>query len=104
MLMVATTIAPSGLNGLGLFADQDIPDGAVVWQFTPGVDVILTDDQIRILVEPARHSVLHYAYRTISSGEYVLCSDDARFWNHSNNANTAYRDLSFAGGGITRKL
>ena len=98
MLMVATRIAPSGVHGLGLFADEDIPAGAVIWRFTPGVDVILTELQVLALSEPARQSVLHYAYQTLTRGEYVLCSDDARFWNHSDNANTSYTDLTSRGG------
>jgi hypothetical protein len=34
MLLVKTTIAPSPIHGIGLFADQFIPQGTRIWEFT----------------------------------------------------------------------
>ena len=39
------------------------------------------------LPEPAREQFLKYAYLNPKTNKYILCFDDARFFNHSDNAN-----------------
>jgi SET domain-containing protein len=89
MLMVKTRLGPSTIAGIGLFADQDIPKGAVTWRFTPGYDRLLTQIEIDNLPEPARSNILDHAYADATSGLFVLCADNARFMNHANEPNTA---------------
>jgi hypothetical protein len=40
MLLVRTTLRPSGVHGLGLFADEFIPKGFVIWRFDGHVDSV----------------------------------------------------------------
>ena len=40
------------------------------------------------LPEVAKSWVLHYGYYDEDEDEYVICVDDARFFNHSENPNT----------------
>ena len=47
MLYVKTKIRLSKVHGIGLFADENIPKGTVIWRFTPGFDLKFTDDQIK---------------------------------------------------------
>jgi hypothetical protein len=89
MLMVKTRLGPSEIAGIGLFADQDIPEGTVTWKFFAGYDLLLTGDEIGRLPEPARTSLLDHSYRDPASGLYVLCIDNARFMNHAAAPNTA---------------
>ncbi len=42
-----------------------------------------------ILPEPARSYFLKYAYQNKDTLRYVLCADDARFFNHADTPNTA---------------
>lgn len=102
MLCVKTKIAPSKIQGIGLFADQFIPRGTVVWKFMPGFDLLMTKAEIDKLSGPARDQFYNYAYLDKKHGKYLLCSDDARFFNHSNrpncderkdDINTAVRDI-----------
>ncbi|OGC52058.1 hypothetical protein A2982_02455 [candidate division WWE3 bacterium RIFCSPLOWO2_01_FULL_39_13] len=88
MLLVKTKIGPSKINGIGLFADQFIPKETPVWKFMPGFDLVISKDQIQNLSEPARKQFLKYAYFNPETSKYILCFDDARFSNHSNNPNT----------------
>lgn len=37
------------------------------------------------LSESARAQFLNYSYKNPKTGKYVLCADDARFFNHSEN-------------------
>lgn len=87
MLLVRTTLKVSPLHGIGLFAVEFIPRGTQVWKHNPLIDLKLTPDQLEGLSPPAREQIAAYSYRQRSSGLYVLCGDDARFFNHSTHAN-----------------
>lgn len=83
MLLVKTRLAASGIHGIGLFAAEFIGEGTVVWQSHAGVDIRMTEEQISGLPVPCREQIQKYSYREKHTGLYVLCGDDARFFNHS---------------------
>ncbi len=86
MLLVKTKIGPSEINGTGLFADQFIPKGTLVWKFQYP-DLKIDKSELPKLSEPAREQFLKYAYLNPKTDRYVLCFDDSRFFNHSDNPN-----------------
>jgi len=88
MLLVKTRIAPSAIHGIGLFADEFIPKGTTIWEFTAGFDVYVPSDDIRPLPAAAQAALLKYCHRDDASGHYVLCADDARFFNHADEPNS----------------
>ncbi len=88
MLVVRTFLAPSDIEGLGLFAGQYIPKGTIVWKFVPAVDALFDDSEIENLPAVTQDICRRYAYLDSANKKYVLCGDDARFENHSENANT----------------
>ena len=83
MLLVKTKLAASDIHGIGLFAAEFIREGTVVWESHPAVDIRLTAEQISALPGPCREQIRKYSYREKQTGLYVLCGDDARFFNHS---------------------
>lgn len=83
MLLVRTTIGPSSIEGIGVFAAERIRKGVPVWSFTKGFDQEIPGTAIRALVSPMKETVLKYAYRVPGTDTYVLPADDARFMNHS---------------------
>lgn len=88
MLFVKTKIGLSKINGIGLFADQFIPRGTLIWKFANGFDLRIDMSNLQdIESEPAREQFLKYAYLNSRTLKYVLCFDDARFFNHSENPN-----------------
>lgn len=87
MMLVKAKTGPSDIHGIGLFAKESISKGTKVWEFTPGFDLVLTKDEVARLSEAAREQFLNYAYTSKESGNYILCSDDARFFNHESNSN-----------------
>lgn len=89
MLAVKTILAPSAIEGLGLFAGQHIPKGTIVWRFVPRVDALLDEAEIGKLPEVTQDICRRYAYYDQTNNKYVLCGDDARFENHSEDPNTA---------------
>jgi SET domain-containing protein len=89
MLMVNASKGPSKIHGHGLIAREFIPDGTVVWRLVPGFDLVIGEEQFSTLSAAAQEQVLFYAYWDERRRSYVLSSDDDRFTNHSEVANTA---------------
>ena len=87
MILIKSKTGPSKIHGVGLFAEEFIPKGKKVWEYTPWFDFALTQKQVDELSEAARIQFLNYAYKSKETGKYVLCSDDARFFNHHDAAN-----------------
>ncbi len=85
MLQVKTYLAPSKINGLGLHATEDIPKGTIIWTLS-GSDTILNQNQVDCLFKIEKAFIDKYAYKHNSL--YYLCTDDARFMNHSSTPNT----------------
>ena len=99
MLLVKTYLAESGIHGIGLFAAQRIPKGTVVWRLEPALDLELTEAQIEALAPAAREQIEKYIYLDHELRKLVLCGDDARFFNHSEEPNC--HDFPDADGGTT---
>lgn len=87
MLLVKTHIAISPIHNFGLFADESISAGTEVWRFTPGYDLELSIEEIETHREYLRKFFDHYGYLDFNLNRYILCFDNARFINHSNDPN-----------------
>ena len=86
MLTVKTSVRKSDIQGNGLFADEDIKEGSVIWTFVPGFDVVLTQAQVDAFPPQAQEYVERYGYR--EEGRIILTMDNDRFTNHSPTPNT----------------
>ncbi len=93
MLLVKTKIGPSKIHDIGLFADQFIKKGASIWQFTPGLDLKLSEKKLMGVPKLAQEYILHYCYHSVVDNTYILPFDNARFFNHSKNPNTTSIDI-----------
>ena len=87
MLLVRTYLDRSALHGLGVFAAGLISARTVVWRFTPGFDLDLDPALIEAQPPHFRERLLHYGYIDPRLERYILCCDDARFLNHSDDPN-----------------
>ena len=85
MLLVKTKTAPSPIHGTGLFADEFISKGRVIWRFSKPIDEAYTEEEVQKLPEPKRSEILglHFTYKSKETGRYILPGDDGRFINHS---------------------
>lgn len=89
MLLVKARVGISAIHGLGLFAHEFIPAGTVIWKYTPGFDVEISESAMESLSLSAKEQVLHYACYEQAQAKFVLSSDDDRFSNHSDAPNTS---------------
>src|ERR1700744_3557046 len=81
MLLVKTFVAPSPIDGLGLFAAEPISAGTGWWRFDGAVDRVFEPMEFDDLCDLAKAHVLRSGF--VQDGKYYLCGDDARFVNHS---------------------
>lgn len=87
MLLVKTTTGTSATHGIGLFADQDIAKGDFVWAFGyPDVRIAKTD--VDAMPKVNSDFIWHHCYINPNNPDrLVLCSDNARFLNFTDDAN-----------------
>ena len=83
VLLVKTTIGPSPIHGIGIFADELIHKGTRIWEYRDGIDSRFNEEFLRSLPDVAQRQLLNYSYKNVRTGLYTLCGDDARFFNHS---------------------
>lgn len=88
MMLVKTRLQVSPVHGLGLFADEDIEEGTVLWVYHEGFDRMVDLAALDTLPEPAKAQLLHYGYVSMRTGQLVLCMDDGRYFNHADDPNT----------------
>lgn len=91
MLIVKTYLSPSNTHGMGVFADEDIKKGSVVWEFTNYVDKLLSEEEFEALPEKPKEFITEYGWidKDFSRG-MIICADNARFINHADFPNTHY--------------
>jgi SET domain-containing protein len=83
MFLVKTRLGLSSIQGIGVFADEFIPKGTVVWEFHEGVDRTIDQDTLSELPEPARRDAERLSWPDPELGVRVLCSGHGPFINHS---------------------
>lgn len=97
MICIKTVVKPSNISGLGLFADEDIPKGSIIWRFNPIIDKIIPHTDLENLNVNCINQIKKYAYIDVHHFGLVLCGDDARFLNHSTepNCNDSMDNITF---------
>jgi len=94
-MLVDTYVAPSEIEGLGLFAAQDVPEGTRIWRLDPGFDLVLTDERLAEMAEWQHNYFKRYCFKW--NGLFYFCIDNARYMNHSENYNVFdYPDGTYA--------
>jgi SET domain-containing protein len=89
MLIVKTKIKASQLHGIGLFADEFIPKGTLIFKesiFTKK----FTEQEYEELPQLQQDFIKHYGY--FLDGIWKLSIDNDRFMNHSYTPNTGEPD------------
>jgi hypothetical protein len=99
MLLVETTVRPSKIHGLGCFTNEFIPKGKRVWVFDRRIDPIIYKAHLSRLPKAMQTFLDEKGFAATRRWRQciVLCGDDSRYMNHSDDPNTvkniACRDI-----------
>jgi SET domain-containing protein len=83
MLRIATHIGESEIDGIGLFTDEFLKRGRVIWEFDVGLDLSIEESFLNRLPDHVQKFIRHHAYKILGTRTYVLCGDNARYFNHN---------------------
>lgn len=86
MMRVRASLKYSAIHGIGLFAEEDIPAGTVVWDFDPKFDLAYDRSDLDAFPDFVRAEVLKFSFWDDRLQKFVLCADNARFFNHTDEA------------------
>lgn len=93
MMLISTYVAPSRIEGVGVFAAEDIPAGALIWELAPGLDRLIRKDELAGLPEPLQQFAERYGYPYPHDPDVLIVElDNGRFMNHSTRPNTRFDD------------
>src|SRR3989339_898865 len=92
MILVKTNLGVSKIEGIGLFANEDIKKGTIVIKNNDnfGIAKYFEEQWKQMEKELSKESfrqIKKYAYKDKQDGLHCLCLDDTRFINHSKNPN-----------------
>ena len=88
MLLVNAFLDRSPIQGLGVFARQDIRKGTLVWQLDLRFDRLIETEVYERLTGPAKDYLDRYAYPRRCDPRFIVFeADDARYMNHSDDPN-----------------
>ena len=95
MLLVPTELRPSPIHGMGVFVTAPVGKGTIVWRFDARIDRVFTAAERDALPELNQAFLKTYAILHRETGLWMLCGDDARFFNHADNPTTASLGIGF---------
>jgi SET domain-containing protein len=88
MIVPRTSVRPSSISGLGLFAEEPIPAGSVVWMHHDAVDIRLDEGKWTDLPDHVRNRLLRHSWVCRQTGIRWGSLDDDHRMNHSDDPNT----------------
>lgn len=84
MIHIKYKLDKSGHHGIGLFADEDISKGKLVYTSSPLLDVNLTQEQFESLDEKEKRELRWWGFWDEPSQRWHVDFDVTHFINHSN--------------------
>ena len=92
MLTVSTYLAPSAIEGLGVFAGEFIERGRLLWVLNPKFDIFIYPEELESYPPHVQDYIARYTYPHLElPGVMVLDADNGKFMNHSLMPNTDFR-------------
>lgn len=88
MLVIDTAVRPSSVHGTGLFCQEALPEGRLIWVLHKNFDPMFSAEEWLLLPVPAKEYLRTYMYWSLKHKKYVACLDNSRFMNHSSSPNT----------------
>jgi len=104
MMMVKTELRPSAIHGLGVFLKEPVPKGGLVWRFDSRIDRVYAPAEVASLPAHVQGFIETYCTWHEGAGVWVLCGDNGRYFNHSDDPSTVSDGISFGEDHAVRDL
>lgn len=93
MLLIPTYVAPSSIEGVGVFAEAPIAAGTLIWRLDPALDRLIPRGEVAGLDPLFQRFVERYSYPYPHDPDRLIVElDNGRFMNHSDAPNTVFSD------------
>lgn len=103
MFIINTYIARSAIEGVGVFAAENLKKGQRISKFEPDFDRLVATAEYESAPPHLKALLDRYAFPHPQKPEYIVYEvDNSRFMNHSETPNTEYSD--FAAGTALRDI
>lgn len=94
MMLIPTYVAPSDVEGVGVFASEPIKKGTLIWRYEPSFDRLVPaawlDEQSATMQDFLRK----YAYPAHDQPDMLVIEiDNGRFMNHTTAPNTDFKKV-----------
>jgi SET domain-containing protein len=99
MMLVATSVRASAIEGVGVFAVDFIPAGTPIWALDERFDKVFTEEEVASFPKNVQDYFTRYGYPHMErDGFVVLELDNGRFMNHIMTPNTDFTrsDVGYA--------
>ena len=93
MIHIKYKLDKSPIHGIGIFADQDIKKGQLIFTAEPILDVNITEDQFSSLNDTEKKEITYWGYFDKITNRWHVDFDHIHFLNHSFSPNTT-QDLT----------
>lgn len=101
MMTVRCYLAPSSIEGLGVYCHDPIAKGELIWHLDPRFDRLIPISDFEAAEPHVKEFIDRYTYpHEDHPGFLVLDADEGRFMNHSDDPNT---DFNHADMGVALK-
>ena len=96
MMTIKCYLAPSKIEGLGVFTSEAIAKGVVAWRFNPCLDQVISLKTIETQPDHIRDFLERYTYpHHLECDSVILDADEGRFMNHSDHPNLDFSNPEF---------
>jgi len=93
MMLVPCYLAPSAIEGLGVFCSRPIEKGEAVWHFDATLDQLIPLANLARYPDHIRTFIDRYSYTYVHDHDFVvLDADEGRFMNHADTPNLDFTD------------
>jgi SET domain-containing protein len=95
MMMCETELRPSPIHGIGVFLLESVKAGQLLWRFDSRIDRIYSEAEVASLPVRMQHFIRTYSTWHDRLKLWILCGDNGRHFNHSDEPNTISKGIGF---------
>ena len=104
MLVVGTELKASPIHGIGVFLTEPVKEGQLIWRFDSRIDRVFSDAELQEMPAALQQYLRTYSTLHDELKLWVLCGDNGRHFNHSDEPTTRSLGIAFGDDVAARDL